>query len=30
VSVRGRVRHPKLEAEANRLLGEPDVDDWEA
>lgn len=28
VFIRGRVRRPALEAEANRLLGEPEVDDW--
>lgn len=28
VFLRGRVRRPALEAEANRLLGEPEADDW--
>jgi hypothetical protein len=28
VSLRGRVRHPALEAEANKLLGETPPDDW--
>lgn len=28
VFLRGRVRRPALEAEANKLLGEPAADDW--
>ena len=28
VFLRGRVRRPALEAEASRLLGEPEADDW--